>query len=94
MPTFSELININQLAKSLNKYKGNKSKKQPKSAQLLAQCRARSCALVSTLFKSIHTAMCPQVYSHFTAQEVAQLTKKHDLKQGFLSALHYFYKVV
>ena len=38
--------------------------------------------------------MYPQVYSHFIAQEVAQLTKKHDLKQGFLSTLHYFYKVV
>ncbi|SOB53013.1 hypothetical protein PLUA15_260025 [Pseudomonas lundensis] len=38
--------------------------------------------------------MYPQVYSHFTAQEVAQLTKNHDLKQRCLSAPHYFYKVV
>ena len=94
MPTFFKLIDINQLAKSLNKYKGNKSKKQPKCAQLLAQCCARSCAVVSALFKSGDTAMYPQVYSHFIAQEVAQSTKNHDLKQGRLSAPHYFYKVV
>ena len=55
------------------------SQKHQKSAQLLAQWCARSCALACTEHNPWLIAMYPHGYPHLSAQEVAQLQKMANL---------------